>query len=261
MSEVILEKKGRVGLITLNRPEVRNAFNMAMIDRWHEALEEANRDDEIRVVVVTGAGKAFCAGGDLNEIQENAVKSAIERKDFLWKGVHKVAFTLQEMDKPVIAAVNGSAFGAGLDMALLCDIRLASSKAKFSESYVKVGLVPGNGGTYLLPKLVGMSKAMEMFLTASVLDAEEAKQIGLVNQVYSPEELLDKAMEMAETIAAGPPIQMGMIKRQLLQSMNGSLKEHLDYASSNMAVVMDTEDRVEGFNAFVEKRSPEYKGR
>jgi enoyl-CoA hydratase/carnithine racemase len=261
MNEVIYEKKGKVALITLNRPDVRNAFNMAMIDLWHKALEDAKNDEEVRVIVVTGEGKAFCSGGDLPEIQENAAKSAIERKDFLWEGVHKVAFTLQSMDKPVIAAINGAAFGAGLDMALLCDIRLASTKAKLSESYVKVGLVPGNGGTYLLPKLVGLAKAYEMFFTGSVVEAEEAKEIGLVNEVYEPEELMDKAMEMANVIADGPPIQMGMIKRQLLHSVDGNLKDHLDLASSNMSVAMDTEDRKEGFDAFLEKRKPEYKGR
>lgn len=260
-ADLLYEKKGRIGIITLNRPEVRNAFNMSMINNWHMTLEQVKDDPEVRVLIITGAGKAFCAGGDLNEIQENVTKSPIERKDYLWKGIHKIALTLLEIDKPVIAAMNGPAYGAGLDMALLCDIRLASANAQFSESYVKIGLVPGNGGTYLLPKLIGMAKAMELFFTADVIDAEEAKRIGLVNEVYSAEDLLEQAIKMAEKIADGPPIQLGMIKRQLLQSMNGSLKEHLDFASSNMALVMETEDRREAFNAFLEKRKPQFKGR
>ena len=261
MSEIIYEKIGRIGKIVLNRPEVRNAFNMAMIDKWHTALETAKFDSDIRVIVVTGEGKAFCAGGDLNEIERNSNDTSIERKEFLWKGVHKVAFSLLDLDKPVIAAVNGAAFGAGLDMAMHCDIRLVAASAKLSESYVKVGLVPGNGGTYWLPRLVGMAKAAEMFFTGCIIDATEAKRIGLVNEVYPDEELMSKAMEMAETIADGPPIQMAMIKRQLRQAMNSSLKDHLDFASSNMSIAMDTEDRIEALNAFKEKRKPNFLGR
>lgn len=258
---VLFEQKGNVGIITLNRPKMRNAFNMEMINSWYKILQEIKDNPEIRAIIVTGAGEAFCSGGDLNEIEEVVSRSSIERKNFLWKGVHNVARALLEIDKPVIAAINGPAFGAGLDMALLCDIRLASESAKLCESYVSVGLVPGNGGTYLLPKIVGMAKAMELFFTGDVIDAQEAKRIGLVNEVYPDDQLMNAAMKMAEKIAAGPPIQMAMIKRQLLQSMNGTLTEHLDFASSNMAVAMDTEDRKEAFQAFREKRKPNFKGR
>lgn len=259
--EILYEKKDHIATITLHRPEVRNAFNLKMIDQWYKALEQAESDNDVRVIIITGSGSAFCSGGDIKEILENAKKPSIERKNFLWQGVHKVALTLLQMEKPVIAAINGPAFGAGLDMALHCDIRLASENAKFSESYVNIGLIPGNGGTFLLPKIVGMAKAMEMFFTGNVIDAEEAKRIGLVNEVYPEEIFMEKTLEMAKKIADGPPIQIRMIKRQLLQSVEGNLKDHLDLASSNMAVAMDTEDRIEGFNAFFEKRKPIYKGK
>ena len=260
VSEILIKTNNNVATITLNRPEVRNAFNLTMIDQMERAIKEVKQDKDVKVLVLTGSGQTFCSGGDINEIKEFADKAASKRKDYLKEGIHKISYALLDFDKPVIGALNGSAMGAGLDLALLCDLRVSTMSAKFGETYIKMGLVPGNGGTYLLPRLVGWAKAFELFYTADVINADEAKRIGLVNQVYADDEFRMKIANFAEKIAKGPPIQLAMIKRQLMQSIDKDLKEHLDLASSNMSIALDTEDRREAFQAFKEKRKPNFTG-
>jgi enoyl-CoA hydratase/carnithine racemase len=184
MSEphVLYEVQEHIAIMTLNRPEARNAFSPEMISLWCRFLEEARQDDGISVIIVTGKGDTFCSGGDIREMAEGKLRSW-DMKRFLWEGVHRIALILEDLDKPVIAAINGAAMGAGLDMALMCDLRTCSDRAKLAESYIRMGLVPGDGGAYFLPRLVGIGKALELLLTGDVLTPPEALEIGLVNHV------------------------------------------------------------------------------
>ena len=183
-----------MGVIRLNRPQARNAFTFPMIREWARILRDAKHDDTVRVIVLTGAGdKAFCSGVDLSSISNaNPNLTPLERKSQLHDEIHQIAHALADLDKPVIASINGVAVGAGLDMALMCDLRIMSTTARVSEGYVKVGLTPGDGGAYFLPRIVGTSKALELLLTGDFIDAEEALRIGLVNRLATPETLAEE---------------------------------------------------------------------
>jgi enoyl-CoA hydratase/carnithine racemase len=259
-STILTQIEDHVQIITLNRPEKKNAFNNEMIDAWVTALEHAQRNDEVNVVVITGAGDAFCSGGDVSNMRSSK-PTPLDSKNVLWENIHRVPFTLRSMDKPVIAAINGVAVGAGLDMALMADMRTMADSTKVSEGYVKVGLVPGDGGAYYLPRLVGESKAYELLWTGNFIDASEALRIGLVNQVYSSENFMEKTLELARQIAAGPQVAIRMIKRAVRQSLKMELDTALDLISSHMSIIKETEDHKEGVAAFLEKRKPNFKGR
>jgi enoyl-CoA hydratase/carnithine racemase len=259
-SELIYEVKDRIATLTLNRPEKRNAFTGAMIERWAWALGEAQRDADVHVVVVTGAGQAFCAGGDVERMGEGA-PTPLEHKQALWERIHRIPKTLEGMDKPVIAMVNGVAVGAGMGMALMCDLRIASEEARFSTGYVKVGLVPGDGDAYFLPRLVGPARALELLWTGDFVDAREAERLGIVNRVVPAGDLRQVTWELAGRIADGPQVAIRMMKRVLYQSLRLDLTTHLDLVSSHMAVVRETEDHREGVRAFKDKRPPKFTGR
>jgi enoyl-CoA hydratase/carnithine racemase len=252
-----------VGTILINRPEVRNAFTFSMVDEWAQLLRDARTNDDVRVVVLTGAGdKAFCSGVDLSSISNaNPDLTPLERKSQLHDQIHQVALALADLDKPVIASINGVAVGAGLDMALMCDLRIMSTSARVSEGYVKVGLTPGDGGSYYLPRLVGTSKALELLLTGDFIDAEEALRIGLVNRLAPPDKLAEQTWEFARSIADHPPVTVRMIKRATYQSANTDLRTALDLISSHFAVVAATEDASEALSAMKDKRTPRYLGR
>jgi 2-(1,2-epoxy-1,2-dihydrophenyl)acetyl-CoA isomerase len=260
MTDLLYEVKDRIATITLNRPDKLNAFTGPMIDAWAGALGEAQRDESVNVVVVTGAGRAFCAGGDVGRMGQG-VPTPLENKNQLWENIHRVPRTLEAMDKPVIAMVNGLAVGAGMGMCLMCDVRVASDEARFSTGYVKVGLVPGDGDTYFLPRLVGAAKALELLWTADFIEAPEALRLGIVNRVVSAAELKDAAYGLARQIADGPQVPIRMIKRLVYQSLRLDLRTHLDLVSSHMAVVRQTSDHAEGVAAFKEKRQPKFQGR
>lgn len=247
--------EGHTAIITLNRPEAKNAFSPEMISLWHQYLGETQRDDNVRVVVVTGTGDTFCSGGDIREMAEGKLSSWTMKK-FLWEGVHRIVLMLEDMDKPVIAAVNGAAIGAGMDMAIMCDLRVSSDKARFSESYVNMGLAPGDGGAFFLPRLVGLAKALELFFTADVLSAEEAMQLGIVNRVVPHDRLMEETMRLADKIASKPPLAIRMTKRAVYQSLSTPLRTHLDYISSQIALLTETKDHREAARAFLEKRKP-----
>jgi enoyl-CoA hydratase/carnithine racemase len=249
-----------VAVITLNRPEVKNAFSPEMITLWKVYLEEAKADKDVSVIIVTGRGDTFCSGGDIRDMAEGKLKSW-DMKNFLWEGVHRIVLTLEDLDKPVIAAVNGAAMGAGMDMAIMCDLRVASEKARFAESYITMGLVPGDGGAYFLPRLVGLSKAMELLLTADVLSAREALAIGVVNKVVPHEGLMEATMELAKKITARPPLAVRMMKRAVHQGITSTLRAHLDYISSQLSLLSETSDHQEAARAFLEKRKPKFEGR
>jgi len=260
MSDLLYEVKDKIATITLNRPDKLNAFTGPMIDAWAKALAEAQADDDVNVVVVTGAGRAFCAGGDVARMRETK-PTPLENKNQLWENIHRVPRTLEAMDKPVIAMVNGLAVGAGMGMCLMCDVRIASDEARFSTGYVRVGLVPGDGDTYFLPRLVGAAKALELLWTADFVDAQEALRLGIVNRVVPAGDLTQQTRDFAEQLAGGPQIPIRMIKRLVYQSLRLDLRTHLDLVSSHMAVVRETADHAEGVAAFKEKRTPRFQGR
>lgn len=254
------EVAGAVATITLDRPRRKNAFTLAMVDAWAEALREAARDDAVRAVVVTGAGGAFCSGVDLSALAD-VEDTPIGRKRMLTDRVHQVALALADLDKPVLAAMRGVAVGAGLDMALLCDMRFAGRSVRLSEGYIKVGLVPGDGGAWLLPRLVGPAKAMELLMTGDAVDADEALRLGLVNAVYDDDEVLDRTVALAARLAAAPPVQIAMIKRLVRSSERIDLRTHYDMVSSHFGIVSALEDHDEAQAAFRDKRPGEYHGR
>jgi enoyl-CoA hydratase/carnithine racemase len=268
MADLLFEVENHIATITLNRPEAYNAFSEEMILNWIQALETVRDDDSIRVVIVKGNGKAFCAGGDIKAMhagegffksKEDISSTGLARKNSLWKKIQLIPLLLEEIDKPVIAQIHGFAMGAGLDMALMCDIRIAAASAKLSESYINVAIVPGDGGAYYLPKLVGIDKALDMLWTARMLTAEEAKEIGLVTFVVDDDKLEEFTRNYAEKLANGPQTAIRFIKRAVYQSQKMDLRSALDYISSQMAIVTELDDFKEGVDAVIHKRKPVYK--
>ncbi|QSE85873.1 enoyl-CoA hydratase/isomerase family protein [Rhodococcus koreensis] len=260
MADLEYTVEGGVGTILLNRPHAKNAFTLEMIDAWAAALRSARTDPDVRVVVVTGAGGAFCSGIDLSVLDAVGAEP-MALKTMLTEGVHQVARAADDLTKPLIAAVNGAAVGAGLDMALMCDIRILAESARLSEAYIRVGLVPGDGGCYYLPRLVGMSKALELLWTGDFVDAAEALRIGLANAVHPDDEFADGYRRFADRLAAQPPINVAMIKRAAQQSVHSDLRTALDLISSHLAVVHGTRDSAEARAAFAERRTPTFEGR
>ena len=259
-AHVLYEAHDRIATITLNRPEAKNAFSPEMIALWREFLLKAGADESIRVIVVTGKGETFCSGGDIRDMAEGRLKSW-DMKRFLWEGVHRIALILEDLDKPVIAAINGAAMGAGLDMALMCDLRVCSDKARLAESYINMGLVPGDGGAFYLPRLVGTSRALELLWTGEVLKPEQALALGIVSRVAPHEKLMEETLTLARTIAAKPPLAVRMMKRAVYQGQTSTLRAHLDYISSQESLLSETEDHQEAARAFLEKRPPKFEGR
>lgn len=255
--DIIYTKAEGIATITLNRPDRLNAIVPRMMYEMAEALEDAQNDDEVRVVVITGAGRGFCAGADVKEM---ASETSGERVEEL-RSVHRMALTLRRCDKPIIAAVNGAAVGAGCDIAMQCDIRIASENARFGEVYVRLGLAPGNGGTYLLPQLVGLEKACELLFTGDIIDAREAERIGLVSRMVPAGELEAATRALATKIAQQPPLAVRAIKRAIRRSLELDFEGTLDYMSNVLPLLRLTEDHREGVRAFAEKRQPQFKGR
>lgn len=262
MSEqhVLYRTEGHTAVITINRPEAKNAFSLEMINLWRRFLEEARGDQNVRVIIVTGKGDTFCSGGDIRDMAEGKLRSW-DMKKFLWEGVHRIILTLEDLDKPVLAAINGAAMGAGLDMAIMCDLRVCSDRAKLAESYILLGLVPGDGGAYFLPRLVGIAKALELLFTGDVLSPQEALEIGLVNRVVPHDRLMEETMVLAEKISSKPPLAIRMMKRSVYQSQMSNLRTHLDYISSQLALLSETQDHQEAARAFLEKRKPTFAGK
>jgi 2-(1,2-epoxy-1,2-dihydrophenyl)acetyl-CoA isomerase len=266
--QILYDKSEGVATITLNRPERMNAFTDVMIREWAHALEDARLDRDVRAVIVTGAGRGFCAGADLrggSGVTENAMAerpaTAADRRNWLRDGVHYVPRAVQLLDKPYIAAVNGAAVGAGMDMASMADIRIASDRAKFAMSYAKVGLIPGDGGCYFLPRIVGIAKALELIWTADFVDAEEAMRIGYVTKVVPGDDLMSSTREFALRLAQGPAVAMQMAKRLVYRGLDASWHEAFEMAGQAMAIAQATEDAREGPRAFVEGRPPKFEGR
>ena len=259
---LIHEVKDGIATLTLNRPERLNALGGTLRDDLHDAITRSAADPDVRVMIVTGAGKGFCAGGDVKAMNE-AKESQRERPllEKIAPGRDRTLLAMRDAPQPIIAAVNGAAAGAGMNLALGCDIRLASTAAKFSQAFVKRGLHPDWGGTYFLPRVVGMAKACELIFTGAVIDAAEALRLGIVSQVLPPEELLPAAQALARAIADGPPIAIRLAKRGLYRNAESDLRTALEYETFAQNNCFETEDATEGIKAFVEKRPPRFKGR
>ena len=246
--------------ITLNRPEKLNALAGHMRRDLAEALEAAGSERGVHVVVITGAGRAFCAGGDVAAMAELIERQDAEEFSRLLGSARRVITAIRQMTKPVIAAVNGPAFGAGCNLALACDLRIASTDASFSQSFAKVGLHPDWGGTYFLPRLVTPNKACEMFFLGETIDAAEAARLGIINQVVAPEELESATMQLAERLRAAPPIALAAAKHAVYMSQAAELEEMLRYETEAQLRCFDSDDAHEGVQAFLEKREPRFTG-
>lgn len=254
-----LEETG-VATITLNRPEKMNAYTEEMFAEWLTVLERCNRDPAVRVVIITGTGRGFTTGGDVSTFGDKANQSPARIKGTLQESSQRLPLAIYELQKPVIAAMNGVATGGGLDIALACDIRFAAESARFAETYVRMGLIPGQGGAFFLPRIVGMAKALELLWTADWVDAREAERIGLISRVCPDVELLNTTLEFARRIAAGAPLSVQLIKRVLRQGLDQDLRASLELVAANMPIVRTSEDHKEAVKAFNEKRTPTFKG-
>jgi 2-(1,2-epoxy-1,2-dihydrophenyl)acetyl-CoA isomerase len=235
-----VDASSHVATLTLNKPDKFNAFDVELVDEWAAALDRLAADKSVHVIVVTGAGKAFCAGGDLETLGSDG--GALARKEFLRDHVHRVQRSLQKVPQPVIAMINGAAMGAGFDMALLCDLRIAAEQAKIGEAYVNLALVPGDGGAWLLTKLVGPGRALEMLLTGKVIDGVKAAEWGLVNEAVPRDDLVSTTYALAEQLAAGPQLAQRLIKRAVYTADSMPRDTHYDMVSSYMALAQSHDD-------------------
>jgi len=260
--DIVYTREEGIVTIALNRPERRNAFSAEMSESIRVAVEDAARDDDVRVLVITGTGVAFCAGADVKSMAENPGQAGSEGAKREAGGGHvSLPLLLHEFDKPVIAAINGVAVGGGLDLALACDIRIASDRARFAEVFIRRGLIPAMGGIFFLPRLVGLDRACQLIWTGDMIDAREAERIGLVTTVVPHEELEVATKELAEKLAKGPPLAIQKAKRAIYEGMGMDLRDSLGMVGTAVAELRETEDHREGARAFVEKREPVFRGR
>ncbi len=263
--DILMTQDGAIRTLTLNRPERRNPItDLVMVDALVSALQDADEDPSVRVVILTGAGPAFCSGGDLRQMRPGPDSligdSPDVTRDNYRNGIQRIPLAMERLATPVVAAVNGAAIGAGCDLTCMCDIRIASTEARFAESFVKLGLIPGDGGAWLLPRIIGFSRATEMALTGEVIDADTALAWGLVSRVVAPEDLLPTCHAVALKIAANPPAAVGMARRMLRQACDQSLAAALDTAASQQGLAHQTQDHREAVAAFLEKREPRFTG-
>jgi enoyl-CoA hydratase/carnithine racemase len=266
MTDAILQQRdGHILTLTINLPEKRNPISdLGVIDAMCGALQAADEDIDVRCVILTGAGSSFSAGGDLKAMRPDSggLPSALPvqtRRNYKY-GIQRLPLFFQALEVPVVAAINGHAIGAGLDLATMCDIRVAADTAKFAESFVKLGIIPGDGGAWLLPRIVGFSKASELALTGETIDAAEALRIGLVSEVVPADDLMPLAHKIAGKIAVNPPHAVRMTKRLLREGQTTDLRNILEMSAAMQSLAHATADNKEAINAFLEKRAPEFKG-
>ena len=263
--EIIFTIENRIATITLNRPEIRNAMTSEeMIDELETACGIVNENRNVSVLILTATDPAFSAGGNVKDMATRSGMFTGRPTELMVnyrKFVQRIPLIFQNVEVPVIAAVNGPAIGAGFDMTMMCDIRVASEKAKFGETFLNVGLIPGDGGAWFLPKAVGMAKACELTFTGDIIDAEEALKINLVSYVVNHEELITRTMEIAEKIAAKPPEALRMAKRLLYMGQRLSMPDLLEQSASLQALCHHSDDHIEALNAMFEKREPKFIGK
>lgn len=266
MSDKLLyDQTGHVVTLTLNMPETRNALTDAdLCDDVVAAMAKIQGNQSVRCAILTGAGKAFSSGGNLKHMQEKTSifgGDAIDAKDGYRTGIQRLARAIWECEVPLIAAVNGPAFGAGFDTTCMCDIRIASTRATFAENFARVGLISGDGGSWLLPRQIGLSRAAEMTFTGEPIDADTAKDWGLVSKVVSPDDLLPEATALAERIAYNPPRHLRMAKRLLREGLNMNYKQLLELSAAYQGACQQTEDHAEAVDALLDKRPASFTGR
>ncbi len=252
---IIVEKDGVIGVITLNRPQQLNALSYGLFKDLSLAMQELDRDDQIRVIIVTGGEKVFAAGADIKEMAERGPFDERLQERLAYRDrINKIA-------KPVIAAVSGFALGGGCELAMSCDIIIAAENARFGQPEINIGIIPGSGGTQRLTHLVGKHKAMEMMLTGEFMSAADAERFGLVNRVVPVELLMEEAKGVAKKIAAKPPLAVKAAKEAILKAANLALDEGLEFERKSFWLLFASEDRSEGMKAFLEKRKPQFKGK
>lgn len=257
---ILFESGAGIGTITLNRPEKLNALILEIRQELLQVLDTIRQDQGIRVVILTGAGRGFCAGGDVEYLSRLRERDDLEGLKRLLETGREVVVALRDLPKPVIAAVNGAAAGAGFNLSLACDIRIASEKATFGASFARIGLHPDWGGTYFLPRLVGMAKACELIFSGAMLGAAEAERMGLVNRVVPHEQLMTETRALAAKILSNSPIPVGLAKGSIYKSLDGTLKDAFAREMEAQITCFQSEDAREGFRAFLEKRQPQFKG-
>ena len=259
-STVLVEKKDKIGSITFNRPDKLNALNTLAFQEFIAALHEVDQDNEIRVVIITGSGRAFSAGLDLEEATKGPSESALQVAP-IQDSVAWIPHIMRNMKKPVIASINGPAVGAGFTIALACDIRIASEEARMSAPFVRVGLIPELGSTYNLPRLIGVAKACELVFTGKMIGANEAREIGLVNEVVAKDDLEAATYKMATEIAQAAPIPLQLAKKALYQGLDSEMVTQIQLEQLGQSTCFKTDDFREGIRAFLEKRKPLFKGK
>jgi enoyl-CoA hydratase/carnithine racemase len=255
---ILLARAGGVGTLTLNRPDKLNAFAGTMRQEVADALGELERDPAVRVIVITGAGRGFCAGADVGYMRELIERNDVEAMTALIEAGRRVVMTIRSSAKPVIGSINGVAAGGGANLALACDVRIASREAKLGQSFNRIGLHPDWGGTYFLPRLVGPAKALELFWGADVIGADECLRLGLFNRVVAPEALAAETAAYAQLLAAKPALSLSLVKRAVYRSLDQTLPEMLDYELDAQLRCFRSGDAREGIAAFLEKRSPTF---
>lgn len=260
---VLFDRDGPVVTLTLNRPEELNAFSeKSMLDAFIAAVARVKADPAIRCVILTGAGRAFSAGGNVKHMRDRTdmfAGGAAEIERAYADGPHRVPKALWSLDVPVIGAINGPAFGIALDLVCLCDIRIASDKARFGAPFVRIGIGPGDGAAWFLSRIVGSAAAAEMILTAEPVDAAQAKEIGLVSRVVEPEALMDEARALATKVAGNAPKALRLSKRLLRAAPGQTLDDHLAQCAAYQAILHGTDDHIEAVSAFLEKRDPVFR--
>ena len=261
---VLYEQEGHVVTLTLNRHETRNAISEdEMVDAIVAACDKINKDHSVRAVIITGAGSAFSSGGNVKDMRDKKGMfggTPNEIRDGYRNGIQRIPLAINNLEVPIIAAVNGAAIGAGCDLTMMCDMRIASEKALFAESCVKVGLIPGDGGAWFLPRVIGLSRANEMAFTGEPVTAETALAWGMVSQVVEPDKLLDAANKLALRIAANPPSALRMTKRLIKEGEHAKLDSLLEMSASLQALAHQTKDHAEAVDAIIEKRTPNFTG-
>jgi enoyl-CoA hydratase/carnithine racemase len=263
--EILYQQDGGIVTVTLNQPDIRNAISSPeLIDALVDALDRMNADMSVRAAILTGAGTAFSSGGNVKKMKENSgelvARNPADTRRHYKLGIQRIPLAFDRLEVPVIAAVNGPAIGAGCDLACMCDIRIAGESARFAESFVKLGIIPGDGGAWLLPRVVGFSKASEMAFTGDMLDAKEALACGLVSKVVPDAELMSAARALADRIAANPPHAVRMTKRLLREGRHLRLDSLLDLSAAMQSLAHATSDHKEAVAAFLEKRKPSFTG-
>lgn len=262
--KVLLERRGRIALVTLNQAEARNPLDDETVVEFLAVIDEINADMDLSCMVLTGAGPAFCAGGNVKDMRDRQglfSGTPAEMRSKYQHGIQRIPLAMHDLEVPAIAAVNGPAVGAGCDLAMMCDIRVASPRASFAESFLRVGLISGDGGAWYLPRVVGLSRAFEMAFTGAPVGAEESRLAGFVSRVVEPEKLIDAAMELAGQIVLQPPQALRMMKRLIRHGAESSLAQNLELAAAMQPIAQSSGDHLEAVAAFLEKRPSRFEGR